>query len=79
MKKETAKQVGDLMINIQSKLNESIIVVQNNCSDEEFKQYRKTVAYIMGDIITDIMNPIYKEYPDLLPEQMQLNKDRTEE
>ncbi|MCI0748045.1 MAG: hypothetical protein L0Y58_21780 [Verrucomicrobia subdivision 3 bacterium] len=40
------------------------------CPDEEFKAYWKIIGHIMGSICLDIMQPIYRRYPDLEPEEL---------
>lgn len=70
MDKDIALQVSNIMIELSSKLNQSIVLVQNNCSNEDFEAYRQKAGYIMGTIYTDIMLPIYKRYPEIEPNEL---------
>ncbi len=68
MNKEVAQSINSLMLDYFAKLNSSVKFVQENCTEDEFKEYRKAIGEIMGVMTTDVMMPIYKKYPDLEPE-----------
>jgi len=70
MKKETAAAVSKLMLEYGAKLNDSVRVVMETCSKEEFHTYRRAVGKVMGTMLTEIMNPIYREHPDLKPQKL---------
>lgn len=72
MKIEVAKQISDLMLCYGKKLDESVIVVKGNCSEEEYLNYKKAVGKIMGYMLVDIMNKIYIEHPSLKPDELEL-------
>jgi hypothetical protein len=67
MDKQIASDVNELMLDYAKKLDESLRLVMENCSEEEFKRYREAVGNIMTTMLLDVMNPIYAEYPDLKP------------
>jgi hypothetical protein len=62
-----ARQVSDLMVEISGRLNNSIVTVEEKCPSEEFEAYRRAVGAIMGEILLEVMNPLYKEHPTLKP------------
>jgi hypothetical protein len=68
--KEIASQVNELMLEYSAKLDQSLKTVMDNCSAQEFKSYRDAVGQLMGIMLLDVMNPIYKQHPDLKPEQL---------
>jgi hypothetical protein len=68
MEREIARQISQLMLEYFAKLNASVKLVQDNCSSEEFQRYRRAAATVMGDMTAEIMIPIFKEHPDLEPE-----------
>lgn len=70
MKKETAKSINALMLDIGSRLDESVMLVKNTCSDDEFRAYRKAIGIIMGTMLIDVMNPIYEEHKSLKPKEL---------
>jgi hypothetical protein len=70
MKKEIARHVSSLMLECGAKLDSSVELVVANGSEEEAMRYRRAVGKIMGEMLTEIMNPIYAEHPDLKPPQL---------
>lgn len=67
---EVAERVNPLVLEIAAKLNASIADAGSSCPEEEFVNYRRVVAKIMGAILLDIMNPIYAAHPALKPSQL---------
>ena len=65
MDKETAQRVITLMFECSRTINESAILLQEECSDTEFKAYRTACGKILGEIHTEILTPIFIEHPDL--------------
>jgi hypothetical protein len=68
--KDIAKEVVDLMLNHGAELDKLLISIKENCSEEEFIKYRGAIGHIMGRMLTDVMNPIFKEHPDLKPKEL---------
>jgi len=62
-----AQQISDLMIEFGSRLDISIATVQEKCSSEEFTVYRRAVGRIMGEMLLEVMNPLYAQHPSLKP------------
>jgi hypothetical protein len=67
MDKATAKQISVLMLEYGAKLDESVKLVKQTCSEDDFRKYRDAVGKVLGYMLLDIMNPLYKEHPDLKP------------
>src|SRR5689334_15155693 len=70
MKRETAEMLSKLMLALGSQLNESVRRVQDAEPEAITRKYKLTVAEILGTALTNVMNPIYAEYPDLEPEEL---------
>lgn len=70
MKREHAETVDKLMREYLTKLNESLRVVMDNDSPEAFKTYRSAVAHVMSEVFDRILEPIYAEHPELMPEEL---------
>jgi hypothetical protein len=62
-----ARHISDLLLDIGSRLNDSVAEVKTECSVEEFESYRRTVAVIMGEIFLGLLNPLYAQHPPLKP------------
>jgi hypothetical protein len=65
-----AEQISQLMIDIGARLDSSVILVQSQCSAEEFAVYRRAVGTIMGEMLLEVMNPLYAQHPDLRPSEL---------
>lgn len=70
MNREIAEEISKLMLYCGSEIDKSVVLVKNTCDSEEFEIYRKAIGKIMGTMLVDIMNPIYKQYPDIKPPQL---------
>jgi hypothetical protein len=68
--KKTAKSISGLMIDFQGRLNDSLITVKKNCSEDEFLQYRDKVSQILSFMLVKILNPLYVENPELKPSEL---------
>ena len=68
--KGIAKKISDLMIRHGQELNDSVALIKNECSQEEFGIYRKAIGVVMADMLFEVMNPIYQTHVDLKPEQL---------
>ena len=70
MNKEIAAEISDLMLECSKKLDASIDRVMSTCSEDESKRYRHAVGELMGIMLLDVMNPIYRAHPELKPSQL---------
>jgi hypothetical protein len=70
MQKETAKQLTAIMLECCKKLDDSIVLVTDSCVGEESMQFRRAAGKIMGHIFVDILDPIYREHPELEPDDL---------
>jgi|HubBroStandDraft_6_1064221.scaffolds.fasta_scaffold152900_2 hypothetical protein len=65
-----AAKVNDVMVGIAGQLDESVAFVMKRSSQEEFSRYRKAVGNVMGELLLEILNPLYKQHPGLKPPQL---------
>lgn len=70
MKRELAEQIVSKLHKATVEIDETIALVQKESTDEEFREYRRAAGYAMGYLFTDIIRPIFQEYPELMPEGM---------
>jgi hypothetical protein len=62
-----AEQISDLMLEFSARLDRSIIAVQKTWPPEEFRTYRVAVGKIMGEMLLEVMNPLYAQHPSIKP------------
>jgi hypothetical protein len=70
MDRALAEETSLLMLRLSARLNDQLVRIQSACPDEEFQRYRQGFGYVMGYMLTEILNPIYGEHPGLKPEGM---------
>lgn len=66
-----ARQISEMMIEISGRLDRSVTTVKERCSSEEFETYRRAVGHIMGEMLLEVLNPLYAEHPSLKPPQLE--------
>lgn len=70
MKRDVAEQIVSIMHKVTKEMDASILLIQRECPEEEFIEYRRAAGRVMGYLFTDIVRPIFREYPELVPEEM---------
>lgn len=68
--RDVAKEVSELMLDVGAKLDASVARIKERCSATEFEAYRKAVGKIMGEMLLEVMNPLYQKHPDLKPKEL---------
>jgi hypothetical protein len=68
--KMVARDVSELMLEIGKKLDASLAHAQKSGSVAEFERYRDVVGQVMGEILLEVMNPIYSRHPELKPPEL---------
>lgn len=74
MDKDTAKRVSELLLEASGCLDESVIVVKENCPESEFVAHREAISKVMADLWFYVLRPIYFEHPDLEPDEVKLQR-----
>ena len=72
--KRVAEQICKLMLETGARIDDSIEQVKNQCSEKEFQSYRKAAGKVMGEILLEILNPVFKEHPELKPKELYVPK-----
>jgi hypothetical protein len=62
-----AEQINSLMLDLASRINESVAAVQTHCPDAEFKTYRLAAGKVLGEILLEVLNPLHELHPRLRP------------
>lgn len=58
------------MLKLSSMLDSQLVKITEQCSEEQVVAYRRGFGYVMGYMLTEIMNPIYAEHPELKPKHL---------
>jgi hypothetical protein len=70
VQKALAEEASLLAIRIGADLNRHLIKLQSQLDPAEFKRYRSGFGKVLGELLMEVVNPLYAEHPDLKPEQM---------
>lgn len=70
MDRETAKKLIELMLDCTKKLDDVTGVVNDACPEEEARKFRSAAGKIIGHIFVDILDPVYREHPELEPAEL---------
>lgn len=63
-----AEKLSRLFLNIEADLNQSIAYVRDFDNEEEYLRYRKMVGQVLGTLYLDAMEPLWKRFPELRPD-----------
>ncbi len=67
MNRKLAENINDMTEEIIRNLDNSVRLVMEQESDEDFRRYRLSAGRAMGIIYWEIQRLIHEEYPDLTP------------
>ncbi len=66
MERELAENINLMLLRQSAELNKSVVLVREKCNEEEVKAYLKRISHMMA-LLFDVLDDIYKDYPDLKP------------
>lgn len=69
MRRDIAEQALAALYDASLKMNTTLMLIKEECSEEEFRRYRRGTGRAMGYLYTEVILPILKEHPDLEPEE----------
>lgn len=71
MNRDDAVKVNDYVEKIIELSNE-VLYIGNNCGDDESKKnIQRVLAVVVTELDLEILEPIYKKFPDLRPSEME--------
>lgn len=71
MNKDDAVKVNDYIEKIIGLAND-VLYIGNNCGDgESRKNIQRVLAVVVTELDLEILEPIYKQFPDLRPHEME--------
>ena len=65
--KHAAIKINEKILKISEILNEIILIAEEECQHEEFLNLRNATGKVLGEILFEILNPLYKDHPDIKP------------
>jgi hypothetical protein len=63
----TAKYVGELMLQFLLDMEKSLDVVKKSSASDESLMYVKAVGNVSFRVVNDVLEPLYAQHPELKP------------
>lgn len=67
MTKETAQELLEKLQACIRAMNDAVSISMNTCTAEEAKALRRGLGYVMSEMQDQLIDPICREHPDLIP------------
>jgi hypothetical protein len=64
---KVAREINDLMLELYRQMQESIDAVKITCSEEEYRAYNRAMGMVVGTILRQVLEPLYRDNPALKP------------
>lgn len=68
METTLAKKLSGELNDIIGRLDESIRLVMDRCTEAEFTAYRTAIGRVIGVLVLDVLNPLYARNPEAKPD-----------
>lgn len=75
MDKDVAIRVCKLADELLSKAAELLDVINSSCAQEVRGKFHSALGTVIGEVDLEILEPIYKQFPDLRPPDIEEIKD----
>lgn len=72
MDEESGKLITEASLEAGRILDTALGKIQDAASPEELVRIRRAIGEIMGTLADEILNPIYRQYPSIKPEEYYL-------
>jgi hypothetical protein len=70
MELQTAAAISRVALDVSGQLDSLLKLAMDGCDSVEFAGYRSSVGDIMARIYCDVLNPIFRQYPQLAPAEL---------
>jgi hypothetical protein len=68
--RDIAKEIVTVMLEAGSRIDASVALVKERGTAEDFANYRLAAGAVMTEILLEVLNPIFKQHPDLRPPKL---------
>lgn len=69
--KDIASQVSASVLEISRQIDELVSIVQSKAPHADFIEFRVAAGKVLGELLLEILNPIYRMHPDLKPKELE--------
>lgn len=68
--KSLASKVSELILEANRILNDAVLLVDENGSAEELKEFKLAIGQVSGELLLSVVNPLYRKHPELKPPEL---------
>ena len=74
--RETAVELSNRLLKVSGAINETIILVQKSCPNDEFKEFRLAMGRLVDRLYVLGLEPLYEEHPEIAPPELEFKPRR---
>ncbi|MCQ4166354.1 hypothetical protein [Tahibacter harae] len=67
---DVASRLSSVALAAGKELDEVLMFSAERVSPEEFQQLRHAVGNVLGELLLSILNPLYRQHPELKPAEL---------
>jgi hypothetical protein len=67
---DIAKQLLGELFDVSGRLDQSVAVVRDGCSEAELVAYRRAIGQVMGEMWDQVLKPLLTLHPALTPPEL---------
>jgi hypothetical protein len=67
---DAARKVVALLLDASGAIDQSVAEVRDHGTSEELKAYAKVAGGILGKILSEGLNPLFRQHPELVPPEL---------
>lgn len=67
---DIAKQLLHELFAVSGRLDQSVAVVRDGCSEPELVAYRRAIGQVMGEMWDQVLKPLLSLHPTLAPPEL---------
>lgn len=72
--KQIASEISSRVLEVNRLLNEVISLAQGGSSPDELSVLKLAVGRVLGELLVEIVNPLYRAHPELKPDGLDVPK-----
>ncbi|ANB75990.1 hypothetical protein AYM40_27275 [Paraburkholderia phytofirmans OLGA172] len=69
--REIAVEVSNRLLKMSGAINDAIVLVRDRCPDDEFKEFRLAMGWLLDHLYVLGLEPLYEEHPDIAPPELE--------
>ena len=70
--KQIASEISVRVLEVNRLLDEVISLARGKCSQEELSVLKLAVGHVLGELLVEIVNPLYQAHPALKPNGLEV-------